>query len=78
MRIKNEVLYRFGQFDSKRRFEFTDERVGFGSYCVLTQTAVRTPSAAWPFSVWNHAKTQKFAKAALAAGLVTENDLVAV
>jgi hypothetical protein len=76
--VKKSVLKQFGSFDSANRFEIDDPRVGGGAFCALTKTRLRTPSRAWPFPVWNHLKTQKFARAALAAGLVGMDDLEVV
>lgn len=73
--LKPSAVYQQGKSDSKRRWEFTDSRVGEGNYCKLCDTYLRHPSAAFPYSVLKHAFTQKHARACINAGVCAESDL---
>lgn len=55
-KLTNEQLYTIGSFDKGNRYTLHAE------FETETSRYIRTPSRAWPFSVWKHVKTMKYRK----------------
>ncbi len=72
--LRREVARSQGHFDSKNRWTFTDSRVGDGNYCRVCDTYLRSPSAAYPYSVLKHAYSRRHALRCIDAGVATPAD----
>jgi hypothetical protein len=52
--LNKTELYNLGAFDNAGRYHLKPE------FETETSRRIRTPSRAWPLSVWQHCKTAKF------------------
>ena len=49
----------YGRFDNASRYLLTDPVVGEGNHCKVCDRCLRSPSRAWPYSVYKHCFTQR-------------------